>query len=96
MLLLLQNPKLSSWIRGQLQAMALLAQGTSARSKVSASVLALRRLYNLMSACELEVIRSISSMKNTTLNSSFKEGRVQAITCGNSAPGILARDSLPT
>lgn len=29
-------------------------------------------------------------MKNTTLNSSFKEGRMQANMLGNSAPGLLA------
>lgn len=80
-------------MRRQLQATA---QGTRARPKVSASVLCLRRLYNLMSAHELEVIRIISSIKNTTKHSSFEEARMQVIMCGNSAPGVPARDSVPT
>lgn len=52
---------------------ALLARGTSAGSKASASVQCPRPLYKLMSRCEQEVIRTISGIKNTTFDLSFRK-----------------------
>lgn len=75
---------------------ALWAQGTGAGSKASASVLCPGPLYNLVSTCEQEVIRLFLAFKIQLLIYLSGMCRMQATTCGNSVPGVLTGDSVPT